>query len=264
MRRFAANEKVLRDECVLGLDVSFHQDKIDWNRAFEQGYKFAFIKATQATRAKDGDFKRFVHEARNAGLVVGAYHYAVPDSDRGDAILEAKNFAQEIVAEKFELPPVLDVEEIGLQGEALLQWIRDFTREIEASTGQFCMIYTSPAFHSMVKVSSWSDGMTDRPLWVAHWDQSPQNPNVWTPKSNHGLRCPMMPKGYKNWDFWQFDAAKMDFANTLVDRNFFNGSLDDLYKFCEFFKHPLYAISEEPVAWSPSVGWCDVLDRIWA
>lgn len=263
MRRFAAGEPVRRDDCVRGLDVSSHQNKIDWKQAKSLGYEFVFVKATQATRAKDVDFRNFVDSARKQGVLVGAYHYAVPDRDHGDAVLEAQNFAKEIVKEKFELPPVLDIEEIGLKGQKLLDWIRDFTREIEASTGQFCMTYTSPAFHSMVAVARWSDGMSDRPLWVAHWDQAPSDPNVWALGSTHGMKAPSLPSGYKSWDFWQFDAAKVPFADTLVDRNFFNGTIDDLHKFCDYFQHPLYATSENPCPWSPTISWRDVLDRLW-
>lgn len=61
---------------VFGLDISHHQDLgLDLARARREGIEFVFLKATEGSTFVDPEFKANLAEARNAGLMVAAYHY---------------------------------------------------------------------------------------------------------------------------------------------------------------------------------------------
>lgn len=65
----------------LGVDVSTwqHADNkpIDWEAVAGAGYRFAMIKATQGDSYVNPWLARDLEDARVAGMLVGAYHYAV-------------------------------------------------------------------------------------------------------------------------------------------------------------------------------------------
>ncbi|TDV39798.1 glycoside hydrolase family 25 protein [Actinophytocola oryzae] len=59
-----------------GLDISHHQDAgLDLAQCRREGVEFVFIKATEGSTFVDAEFGANLAEARNAGLLVCAYHY---------------------------------------------------------------------------------------------------------------------------------------------------------------------------------------------
>ncbi|WP_394840449.1 GH25 family lysozyme [Pendulispora rubella] len=63
-----------------GCDVSSHQGNVDWASAANAGAKFSYIKATEGTSYKNPYFARQYQECRDAGLICGAYHFALPNA----------------------------------------------------------------------------------------------------------------------------------------------------------------------------------------
>ena len=57
---------------VRGIDVSAYQGEIDWDKIADQGFKFAYIKATEGTTLVDKRFKTNWDDADDAGLYRGA------------------------------------------------------------------------------------------------------------------------------------------------------------------------------------------------
>lgn len=276
MRQFKAGERVDRDKCTMGLDVSTYQKGIDFAAARQAGYRFVYVKATQATKGKDQEFSSFVKSALEADFLCGAYHFAVPDGDPGDAVLEAENFARTMEPAKgLRLPPVLDVETVGFGGAPLQEWLETFERRLEELTGVLTVLYTSPAYYSVVGFKTWPEKLTRRALWVAHWDGAPGKHETWQPhdsekecKRKHLAACPSMPPGFTGWDFWQIDAAKVPFCPSMVDRNLFNGSIEELSAFCLLSaRHDIRKAHEELYGtsiWTPGVSWRDVVDRLFS
>src|SRR5690349_2704594 len=60
---------------VRGIDVSHHQNEIDWRKVAHDDVSFAFIKATEGGDHRDTRFATNWKEAQAAGLKVGAYHF---------------------------------------------------------------------------------------------------------------------------------------------------------------------------------------------
>ena len=107
---------------VLGLDVSHYQGTVDWASVLRQGYRFAFIKATEGTTWTDPEFSANWAGAKGAGLLRGAYHYYEPGDDPGqqaDFFLNTvwPHGGQPLLAPG-DLPPVLDIETTGSQSAA--------------------------------------------------------------------------------------------------------------------------------------------------
>ena len=115
---------------LLGVDVSTHQGFVNWTSMKNDGVAFGFVKATEGVNFIDNRFTQNMDNARNAGVPIGPYHYARPDSAVGtladpvkqDAINEANDFVDAIEPYYTDYPgeylrPVLDVEELPTTAE---------------------------------------------------------------------------------------------------------------------------------------------------
>jgi GH25 family lysozyme M1 (1,4-beta-N-acetylmuramidase) len=196
-----------------GIDVSHHQNAIDWTQVAASGVRFAIAKATEGTGYIDPLFATNRAEAMAAGIVFGAYHFARPDLHPFDAIPEADHFVDTAQLAPGNIVPVLDLERSGdLTPAALTDWVLQWLGEVTARTGVRPMVYTSP--------NGWRDRMADTTaiadagytmLWIAHWNvASPTLPaNGW--QSN-------------GWRIWQYsDCGDVPGIDGCVDQDFFNG-----------------------------------------
>lgn len=71
---------------VPGVDVSSHQGNVDWAYAYGKGARFAYVKATQSwpsTLYKNPYFNQQYNGSYKAGLIRGAYHFAMPATSSG-------------------------------------------------------------------------------------------------------------------------------------------------------------------------------------
>jgi len=198
----------------LGLDVSYCQGTVDWSSVARQGFKFAFIKATEGTSLTDSQFGPNWSGAKAAGLIRGAYHFYDPGKDPRQ---QAEHFlsivwpdGQPLFAPG-DLPPVLDIETAGDQSaEEVVQGIQAWLSRVGQKTARVPILYTDRGF--------WDDlGTTqlgNHPLWVAET-------GVAAPSS--------LPAGWQTWLFWQFSqSGSMEGISGAVDLDVFQGSLQSL------------------------------------
>lgn len=189
-----------------GIDVSYAQGKIDWQKVktMEEDsvhISFAFIKATEGILLVDPYFQRNWREAPKAGITCGAYHYFKPSKS---GKWQAKFFLQTVKMEKGDLPVVADVEELnGVTPAKMRQELKDFLSFIQTKTGVKPIIYSGISFYQDY-LSGYFDGYT---LWIAHYHQ---------PELKIGSQT--------NWLFWQHsDAATINGINHVVDFDAFKG-----------------------------------------
>ena len=195
-----------------GIDVASHQHvhaPVNWIAA-RAPHSFAYVKASEGVGYANPHYVTDANISRGVGLAVGAYHYARPSLEPGDAVREAGYFlATQSLAPGRKLPPALDIEESGgLSVSQLQDWVRDFVRTVDAATGRKTMIYTYPAFwaSAMGNTSEFSD----HPLWIADYN---------------GGNAPWVPGGWDTWTFWQTSGTGSSAGVTgPVDTNVFNGS----------------------------------------
>ncbi len=193
-----------------GIDVSHHQGQIDWDKAARSNIagepvSFVFIKATEGTRHLDENFNNNFYQAREHGLLRGAYHYFKPSLPPK---AQAEYFLRQVHLEEGDLPPVLDIEEAGKLTEAQLRkaaltWLQT----VEERYGTPPIIYTGYKFRQ--KYLDTPD-FQKYPYWIAHY---------YSPTLRY--------KG--KWHFWQHtDKGRIDGIKEDVDLNIYNGSMHNL------------------------------------
>ncbi len=210
-------------ETVEGLDVYQGQGTIDWSKlaarvtsdsgltdggssASEDGYVFAFIKATQGNYDTQRTFAANWLNAKSAGLLRGAYHYFDP---RIEGVVQADYFLAEVGEDSGELPALLDIECPTSANEAdassnceysgnsgwvdsgtLTKRIFDWLATVAAKTGRKPIVYSYPSWFSAV-------GLTDLrlagyPLFIA----SP-------------AACAAVPAPWTSAAFWQYGTSAL-------------------------------------------------------
>src|SRR5215218_9818064 len=68
---------------VNGMDVSGHQGNVAWSTAYNNGARFAYVKATEGTSYKNPYFAQQYNGSYNVGMIRGAYHFALPNNSGG-------------------------------------------------------------------------------------------------------------------------------------------------------------------------------------
>ena len=223
---------------VLGIDISSYQVTSNWNAVLNQGVRFVFIKASENTTV-DGQFTQSWQGARGAGMYRGAYHYFHSEVD--NAAQQANTFIQKVGADKGELPPILDVEEvnnaskqdISSTGSVLLTRMKTWLDAVEAAFDRKPMIYSRYAYiqsHGMN--ASW---LANYPFWIAQYPYMPGTTSQYSSPTNvptPSASMPQQPAGFQQWTFWQYSGAGVLSAfASKVDFDYFNGSLSDLENF---------------------------------
>ncbi len=201
-----------------GLDVSGHQGNVDWGAVAGNGAQFAYVKATEGTTYFDSSyFSQQYDGSRNAGLVRGPYHFAIPGNSTGAA--QADYFVANgggWSADGKTLPGMLDVEYnpygpvcYGLTQSQMVSWVASFDDEYRSLTGRRPTLYTTTNWWSTCTGNSASFGQDS--LYIARYSDSP-NP---------------LPNGWANYTIWQFS----DQGTFPGDQDVFNGSRQALADF---------------------------------
>ncbi len=200
---------------VLGLDVSSYQGAVDWNSVARQGFRFAFIKATEGASETDPEFSANWTGTNAAGLIRGAYHYYAPEDDPQQ---QAENFLNTLgqgggqpLLKQGDLPPVLDIEEAGSQSaEEVVQGIQSWLSLVSQRTMRIPIVYTNRGFWDGL----WTQQFGEYPLWVAEYGVAAPSP---------------LPAGWQSWRFWQFSqSGNLEGIDGAVDLDVFQGSLQSL------------------------------------
>ena len=198
-----------------GIDVSRYQGGINWTSVRNAGIQFAYIKATEGVSYRDPNFGANYVGAYNAGVIRGAYHFALPD--RSSGATQANYLAGNggaWSADSRTLPAALDIEFnpygatcYGLSQAGMRTWINDFLATYRARTGRYAVIYTTTSWWTSC-TGNWSGPWANHPLWVARWSSTPGT----------------LPAGAPYYTFWQYTAnGSVAGIGGAVDRNYFNG-----------------------------------------
>jgi len=198
-----------------GIDVSHWQNTINWPAVSAAGKKFTYIKASESTDFVDPLYATNRAQGQAAGLYVGAYHFAQPSTEVGDAAAEADHFVDTATPASGDLLPVLDLERSGGLGQtALTAWVRSYLDRIYQRTGVRAVIYCSPSFwKNYLGDTTWFATNGYQILWIAHWTTASQ-PTV-----------PGGAWGGNGWTFWQYTSdGSVPGISGRVDLNRYNGT----------------------------------------
>lgn len=204
-----------------GHDVSSHQKNVDWQKAKSKGARFVYVKATESHSYRNPYFDQQYNGARDAGLIRGAYHFALPDKSSGRT--QAAHFVRnggDWSADGWTLPPALDIEYnpydrkhkcYGLKKAKMVSWIKSFSNEVKRLTGRRPVIYTTAHWWNTCTGGSGAFA-SNHALWVARYNAADAG---------------ALPAGWGYWTIWQYDNG----GSLPGDQNLFNGSLAQLKKF---------------------------------
>lgn len=163
---------------VFGIDVSHHQGVIDWQRlAKTPNLSWAYLKASEGSTFVDKRFASNAAGAIEAGLPVGAYHYARPNNNTPES--EADHFLATIATaggqQALSLRPMLDFEEPASsasasnypQGADAIAWIERWFARVKQKTGQSGVLYTGP--NVLARLGAKNIHLPDTLLWVPRY-----------------------------------------------------------------------------------------------
>ena len=172
---------------VLGFDVSGHDPGIDWSTVVSDGAQFAYVKATEGTGFVNPDFATQYDGSYQAGLIRGAYHFALPNVSDGAA--QASFFVGNgggWSADGRTLPGALDIEYnpygaecYGLSQSAMVSWITSFADTYQALTTRWPVIYTTGAWWAKC-TGDFSGFASEDPLWIAGYGAAGTLPAGWS------------------------------------------------------------------------------------
>jgi len=183
---------------VQGLDVSGWQttdaahsaSSVNWSQQYAMGARFMYAKATEGNNFADASFSSQYTGATNAGLLRGAYHFALPG--QSSAVAQADFFVNNgggWTGDGKSMPPLLDIEYnpysalgntcYNFSQSAMVTWIKDFSNRVNARTGRLPMIYTTTDWWTQCTGNS--SAFSNQPLHLAAYSTVlGALPNSWT------------------------------------------------------------------------------------
>lgn len=187
---------------IRGIDVSAHTGKIDWDRVKNQNVSFVFVKASEGATLPDKNFQKNFDGAKKVGIPVSAYHFF---NFNRDGVRQADNFLRRVNLKKFDLPPVVDVEEWGNRirrpRKEIIADLKEFVAIVERRAGKKLLIYTNEdTYKFYIK-----ENFPDNDIWICSFDHKPDIGRPWT--------------------FWQYShTGKLLGVHGKVDFNVFHGT----------------------------------------
>ncbi len=204
-----------------GIDVSSHQSKVNWKKVAATGVRFAWVKCSEGTTHKNKRRQENLRGARDNGILVGGYHFALPRTYQSiglnDAEREAANFLKCYGTPHLgDLVPALDLETglIRNNHEYNLQWTLKWAQTVEAELGlpPYSIIMYTARWAVTSRIDDASKELTDElakyPLWWAEY------------RSAHTPRPTKKLWPWEDWNVWQWTGTgSLDGVKTKVDRN---------------------------------------------
>lgn len=192
-----------------GIDVSHHQNAIDWEKVKAAGYDFAFIRivyrgyGSSGSLNLDREYRSNIIHAKEAGLQTGVYVFSQAINE-AEAEEEAQMVIDHLQDITLDLPVVYDPE-----------LIRDDTARTDNVTGEqftkntiaFCEKIKAAGFQPMIYSNMYWEAflfdleqLKEYPIWYADYENIPQTPYAFT--------------------FWQYsESGNVDGIEGVTDLN---------------------------------------------
>lgn len=200
-----------RDYPVMGIDMSHHQGRVNWDKIKAAKVAFIYMKATEGGDYKDSMFVFNWALAKTLAFKRGAYHFFT-FCRSGDE--QARNFLETVKIEDGDLPPVLDLEFGGncskkiFTKEQLIEEMQEFLYVVEKSMCAKPILYTTNTFYKEY-IKGRFPGYQ---IWIRDI-----------------LTRPSLPDD-RDWTFWQYKVDTLHGVDGDVDLNVFNGDSIEFQK----------------------------------
>lgn len=217
------------DNSLFGADLNEFSQNVNFQE-LARTIDFLYLRSSGSGTGRfriDRKFFEFARGARNFGIPVGAYHFALPNYDLRTAELQATDFANTLEAafgenDYGDIFPVVDVEtpiSPRLPTSVLLNWVDRFRKTFEKLTRRKLMIYTGAFFIDLYNnffIPGRGFILKDMPLWIAMYPSIPGNPPF-----------PRDAGGWTRWRIWQFtEEGRINGVSNPVDLNWGPDNID--------------------------------------
>ncbi len=235
-----ANE--VRAQRPLGCDVSGYQPSVNWTQVKNSGVTFCWSKATEGVTYVNPYFTAQVTGAKNAGIYIGAYHFARPsnhpnitgaNSADSEAAFYWSVVSNYVKGSGTYLVPMLDWEDTsatvaaGFTTTQMSQWLNQWCNTVSnyAKAGGVTLkpiVYTGTWISQPgATYPGLNTTVTTWPSWIASYNG--QNPQTGGPTATFP---------WSTWNVWQYNDTNTSVANwTGGDVDVFNGTANSLGAF---------------------------------
>ncbi|WP_257389526.1 glycoside hydrolase family 25 protein [Tahibacter caeni] len=197
------------------VDLSHHNESVDFSALRGAGIAGVLHKATQGADYVDPTYAVRQSQARQAGLLWGAYHFG----DGSDAPTQAAHFLATANAAPGDLL-VLDVEQNTAGSSMSLAQAEAFVQAVFQRSGRWPGVYGSSYLKQLVAAATAASPLARCWLWVATYANRPLS------------LAPLWPA----WTLWQYtDGASGPAPQSIAgvgncDRDMYNGDLAGLQR----------------------------------
>src|ERR1017187_4399808 len=206
----------------LGVDVSAYQGSINWGSVRGSGRTFAWAKATEGTGGTDGYFTANMNNGKGAGVYMGAYHYAHPESDSPGS--EAAHFwavaGPYVKGDGLTLVPMLDMEVFSghVGASSIADWVNQWCNAV-VSDAAAAGVTVKPIIYVSACNAGYMAGATQWYPWIADWNgENPQSGTPWSVCSGDNAW------GGGTWTVWQYASpGSVPGIGGGVDLDVYNG-----------------------------------------
>ncbi len=168
-----------------GIDVSYYQEKIDWQKVAADGVEFAMIRLgyrgwSDGALYMDERFTENIQGAQAAGIDVGVYFFTQAVNET-EAKQEAEYVLSKLKDYELQMPIALDVEDTDSGGEGRMDRISVSQRSRNAAV--FCQTIKDAGYDSMIYCNMYYEAykldlqlLSGFPIWYADYSRYPQTP----------------------------------------------------------------------------------------
>ena len=240
--------KLQAKDYLYGIDVSYWNDTINWEKVKAAGVKFAIVRVGYASLGtgnlnEDYMFDENIVGAYKAGIKVGVYIYSqatTPAEARAEANFVIKKI--EPYRNYITLPLVMDMESPLTYNGSKTHWAKGNVSKSEVAANYLAFADTAykagyvPMFYTYTSwIAEHIGGSMSKitgsgyPFWLAEYP------------STVGTKPPLFAKLYGalyKYDFWQYsDSGRVNGISTYVDRNrWYTDDIDKYQKMTSVFR----------------------------
>ncbi|WP_171608084.1 glycoside hydrolase family 25 protein [Limnovirga soli] len=203
-----------------GIDISHHNDKLDWQAIKNAGCEFVYIKTSDGVNTPDIKALINAQNALRNNFKIGYYHFCHADMKSGGTIQkDAEAEANDYMTRMNNLPPadlplVLDLEDDNtpLTSNQYKDWVEFFIAAIKPPFNQKgIMIYSRTEFLNRRLPTGHGLGKNIK-LWISRYPTHPDANNV------------PSPIGWDDWSIWQYKDTGIIGTSGHLDLNIMKDS----------------------------------------
>jgi lysozyme len=195
------------------IDISHHEDPIDFEKVVANGIVAIIAKATQGATGVDPAYAKFKRAAAPYKFLWGSYHFGTGANVKAQVehyLATVKPTDNELVC--------LDFEQNPSGSSIILPTAREFISLVEQEIGRYPVLYGGGWLKEQLNGKG-DDVLSKCPLWISHYASKP-----------------VLPPGWKKYVLWQYTDGHVGEEPHNVsgigpcDHSQYNGTITGLRK----------------------------------